>query len=431
MKKSTKTLLITVVITLLTLVTASTLSVMEYAEGTRYINLDGNTYKFTKDITEDRLVAGEYFNTVTFIENGSVSECFIDELGIEVELKDKEVLNKVKIDTTQLEYTYNTDKLEKSLEVLNTNREKPEKAELVKIDNTFGLKGLRESNYINILLISEYIKNNLGKDNIEINLTDYYLIDTEVTEYNKKLENEINKFNTTYVAYKNGFEIKAIDYIDAYEVVDGKIEFTLKNTDKMWNTIDKSIERNLIEYDTAGGDWEFTTSNGEQIVVSGGTYGNIFDSNSETDYVMEKLKSFGNESDRLPIWKQEFPSEFKSYVEVSLDNQYVWIYKDGELVGESDCVTGMKNRMDTPTGVWYLLNKDKGVYLTGATYRTWVDYWMRFTERGHGLHDATWQRSFGGNAYTYRGSHGCVNLPLDFAEYIYDIVEVGMPVIVY
>ena len=89
MKKSTKTLLIITVVTLLLLVTLSTLSVMSYAEGTRYINLDGNTYKITKDITEDRLVAGQYFNTVTFLENGTVSEYFIDELGIVVELKDK------------------------------------------------------------------------------------------------------------------------------------------------------------------------------------------------------------------------------------------------------------------------------------------------------------------------------------------------------
>ena len=430
MKKSTKTLLITVVITFILMIVAGTLAAMAYADGYRYINLR-NIYQIKKVESEKVLTEQFDWNIIAFYENTDEHWYYWDELGIYVELENKDILNKVKIDINDAKYTYNTEELVNSLEVFNSNREKPKKAELVKIDNSLGLKGLKESNYINTEKLAEYIVNNLDKVFIEVNLTHFYLVDTEVEEYNKQLENEISKFNNTVITYKNGYEIKAIDYIDAYDIVDGKIEFALKNTDKMWNTIDKSIERNLIEYDTAGGDWEFTTSNGEQIVVSGGTYGNIFDSNSETDYVMEKLKSFGNESDRLPIWKQEFPSEFKSYVEVSLDNQYVWIYKDGELVGESDCVTGMKNRMDTPTGVWYLLNKDKGVYLTGATYRTWVDYWMRFTERGHGLHDATWQRSFGGNAYTYRGSHGCVNLPLDFAEYIYDIVEVGMPVIVY
>ena len=50
---------------------------------------------------------------------------------------------------------------------------------------------------------------------------------------------------------------------------------------------------------------------------------------------------------------------------------------------------------------------------------------------GQGLHDATWRGAFGGNIYTYGGSHGCVNLPLDIAAQLYNLVYVGMPVIVH
>ena len=39
--------------------------------------------------------------------------------------------------------------------------------------------------------------------------------------------------------------------------------------------------------------------------------------------------------------------------------------------------------------------------------------------------------AFGGNIYTYGGSHGCVNLPLDIAAQLYNLVYVGMPVIVH
>ena len=43
---------------------------------------------------------------------------------------------------------------------------------------------------------------------------------------------------------------------------------------------------------------------------------------------------------------------------------------------------------------------------------------------GQGLHDASWQSSFGGNRYkTGAGSHGCVNLPTDQAALIYNTIE--------
>ena len=98
---------------------------------------------------------------------------------------------------------------------------------------------------------------------------------------------------------------------------------------------------------------------------------------------------------------------------------------------ESDCVTGTKGRNDTPHGVYFITQYMDGKYLTGATYRTWVNRWMRITDRGHGLHDATWRSSFGGNIYTYDGSHGCINLPKQFAYDLFDTVGSGTCVVIY
>ena len=50
---------------------------------------------------------------------------------------------------------------------------------------------------------------------------------------------------------------------------------------------------------------------------------------------------------------------------------------------------------------------------------------------GIGLHDATWRSKFGGDIYVTNGSHGCINLPKDKAEKIYDIIDKNMPIIVY
>ena len=74
--------------------------------------------------------------------------------------------------------------------------------------------------------------------------------------------------------------------------------------------------------------------------------------------------------------------------------------------------------------------KQSPAVLKGADYQTPVSFWMPFN-RGIGLHDATWQPSFGGDACYTRGSHGCINLPYDKAKILYEKIGKGFPVICY
>ena len=119
---------------------------------------------------------------------------------------------------------------------------------------------------------------------------------------------------------------------------------------------------------------------------------------------------------------------------VSIDHQIVTQIKDGKLLCQGECVTGLAGVMDTPKGAYsiYKMAKDytlRGKNLDGTSYAQPVSYWMPFYE-GYGLHDATWQPSFGGTAYMTRGSHGCVNLPLSLAKTIFNRAYVGYPVYV-
>lgn len=61
-------------------------------------------------------------------------------------------------------------------------------------------------------------------------------------------------------------------------------------------------------------------------------------------------------------------------------------------------------------------------------YETQVTYWMPFNG-GIGFHDATWQAYFGGDRYTYAGSHGCINMPLDAAATLYSIIDTNVPIV--
>lgn len=121
----------------------------------------------------------------------------------------------------------------------------------------------------------------------------------------------------------------------------------------------------------------------------------------------------------------------KDFVEVSILDQKLWLFRDGRLVLETSVVTGNKkyNRA-TPTGHYHILYKTKDRILRGRDYASFVKYWMPFY-KGYGLHDAMWRRRFGANIYQNGGSHGCVNIPPKMAPLVYDNVKVGMDVIIW
>ena len=120
-----------------------------------------------------------------------------------------------------------------------------------------------------------------------------------------------------------------------------------------------------------------------------------------------------------------------TYAEVSIDAQYMWMYENGEVALESDVVTGRPDsEHDTPIGIYSIIYKEQNATLRGEDYETEVAYWMVFTF-DIGFHDADWQYAFGDDMYYENGSHGCVNLPMEVAEELYDLVYPGMPVFVY
>lgn len=119
-----------------------------------------------------------------------------------------------------------------------------------------------------------------------------------------------------------------------------------------------------------------------------------------------------------------------TYVEISIDQQHMWFYKNGKLMADTDVVTGNNNSMDTPKGYFSIFNKARNTNLTGPGYVSFVNYWMAFY-RGCGIHDASWRSKFGGTIYKGNGSHGCVNTPKSQVVKIYNNAPVGTPVIVY
>lgn len=120
-----------------------------------------------------------------------------------------------------------------------------------------------------------------------------------------------------------------------------------------------------------------------------------------------------------------------TYIEINLEKQHMWYYKEGKLIVSTDVVTGNKNSHDTPTGLYYIINKASPTRLVGDTWDVYVNYWLGVTYDGVGIHDATWRSGFGGNIYTYNGSHGCINTPYDQVKKIYENCSEKTPVVIY
>lgn len=243
--------------------------------------------------------------------------------------------------------------------------------------------------------------------------------------------------NGTYVASVNPSVVK--DWI-----VFGDDGSAYLDDDKLSAWVD-GIE-SLV--DSVGGTRTYTRPNdGQAFTVSGGNYGWISDGAALEDLVRSAVSSATVGSSEIPT--KQTASAYNpggadwsgsNWIDVDLGEQHVRYFDAaGNVLWESDCISGAYGTHDTPLGVYYIYNKALDQTLLGnidpetgkREYETPVSYWIPFND-GVGLHDANWQPDFGGSMYMNGyGSHGCVNLPPSAAADLYSICSIGDVVVVH
>ena len=126
-----------------------------------------------------------------------------------------------------------------------------------------------------------------------------------------------------------------------------------------------------------------------------------------------------------------------SLLVVSISRRHLWACAQTSQIYDSVVITGNENLESdkTPLGKYRIYSKVTDIDLVGSNAQvSWnvrVKYWMPFLQNQYGIygfHDATWRNdsAFGKiSPYSIDASHGCVELPITTAAWVYSWANIG------
>ena len=114
------------------------------------------------------------------------------------------------------------------------------------------------------------------------------------------------------------------------------------------------------------------------------------------------------------VWNDEGIAEGKISIWVDLRRQMISAFRDGHEIGTSVIIYGAEDRT-SPEGRFPILNKQRHYH--SRTYDAPMPASLFITNDGVALH--------GSPMSSRRASHGCIGLPVEFAEKLFDASEVG------
>ena len=120
------------------------------------------------------------------------------------------------------------------------------------------------------------------------------------------------------------------------------------------------------------------------------------------------------------VWAETLPTEGDARVVVDLLTQTAYAYKGDVLVGAAS-ISSAKTGMVTPLGFWKVLDKRK-TYRSKKYGNAPMPFMQRIDEYGIALH--------GGPNPGFPASHGCVRMPMKFAEKLFALTKLGTEVVI-
>jgi lipoprotein-anchoring transpeptidase ErfK/SrfK len=117
-------------------------------------------------------------------------------------------------------------------------------------------------------------------------------------------------------------------------------------------------------------------------------------------------------------WVADIPATGDTSVVIDTLKQLFYVYRDDKLIGVATVSTGRKGK-ETPLGFWKVLTKKVKGYSRKYDNAP-MPYMQMYDSKGIAFH--------AGPNPGYPASHGCVRLPLKFAEKLYGLTQIGTKV---
>ena len=351
--------------------------------------------------------------------------------------------------------SYNKDKLMSAIDSADWGSQENVNAQLKSDDTGFHIIPEVQGDEFSMDVMKSYIASSLDKDTYTVNALDsgaYVQPETVTADYQAKADTLNNLWNLS-IGY---------DFNYTTEELTGKQIINLVDVDREGNyTVDedacmKYVEKLAKKYDTYNTVRKFKSTLQGKIKVnpsSDAKYGWWLDQQETCDQLVRILKKGKSRKDVTPIYyvhdgyfeftgvpsaRSENDDIGKTYIEVDLSNQQWWYYKKGKQKRHGYIVSGQTTSAARTTleGVYKLWAKDvnhrmKDRNADGDEWDVTCNYWNNISLCGIGMHDSTWRGGFGGDIYKWNGSHGCINMTYDDAQYIYNNIPLGTPVVMF
>ena len=223
--------------------------------------------------------------------------------------------------------------------------------------------------------------------------------------------------------------------IDAVKVADWVNALAAKTDVKPENRVDNVDSEGNVLTTAREGKKGLKTNNTEQItkdvvaaMTDGKAYEGLFhyydvEPCSETKQVAEGTENLVHQA-----------AEGEKWVDINLSDATVTAYVGGKVAGGPFYMVPGAPNTPTVTGTFHVYLKYdvqtmRGENADGSKYETEGVPWVTYFTGSYAMHGAPWRSSFGWSGYG--GSHGCVNMPVDAAKFIYDWTDMGDTVVVH
>lgn len=113
------------------------------------------------------------------------------------------------------------------------------------------------------------------------------------------------------------------------------------------------------------------------------------------------------------------------WVEIDLSEQHLFAWEGDNQTFATIISTG-KAKTPTNTGIYSIQRKYPQDRMRGADYDIPNVPNVLYFDRGYAIHGAFWHNNFGTPV-----SHGCVNLPVSNAKWLFDWAKIGTPIIIH